>query len=204
MLTKRIFQAVKDPRRRAVLVLYGGAAFHLLYAVFRFAGNIAYRRFFFDAAGVYYLLLSFNRLFLIRYHRRREGERRAARLSGLLLFATVALLLVLIAQTVSGERRPTTPRLITVASGVYALLCALLAVYELLWADRLGCPVLIASRTVSLAAVLLSGFTFFSELLFTISVATPGRTVLLIAVGAAAILFLLILSVFLYRKQEIK
>ncbi|MBQ9736062.1 MAG: hypothetical protein IJV96_04680 [Clostridia bacterium] len=204
MPAKRLLRAVKDPRRRAVLVLYGGALFHFLYALFRLMGGVVYRRSLLDAVAVYYLLLALNRLLLILYHRRGEGERRAARLSGLLLFVTVALLLILIAQTVSGERRPSTPPLFTVASGIYALLCAALALYELLWADRLACPVLVASRTVSLAAVLLSGFTFLSELLFSLPVGEHARGVVLISVGAAAILLLLLLSVLLYRKQKIK
>ena len=184
-----------DPRRRAEIVLYFGAAFHFLFAAFRLLTGVLYQRLYLDATALFYLLLATNRFVLIRAYRESDARiscAHALRISRKLLLATLAVMLVLMLQTVAGMRSATYPPYIALVSGLYALMSAALAVYELLYAKRLGSPLLSASRTLSLTAAALTAFTFLSDLLFSLSAlfVPRVRSALLLSLALALLLFI--------------
>lgn len=196
---RAVLKILIDPRRRAEIVLYFGAAFHFLFGAFRIFTGFLYRRFYLDATALFYLLLAFNRLVLIRAYREEREESNIAhalRISRRVLFLTLPVMLVLMWQTAVGIRSTSYPPYIAFVSGVYALTSAALAVYELVYARRLGSRLLFASRTVSLTAAVLSAFTFVSDLLFSLEpLFSPfTRRVLLLALGASSLVFIARLS----------
>lgn len=198
MPREKIKQLLYEPRARGVLFLYGGAAFHFLYAVYRLFAGVFYRGEDIDAAFLFYVSLAVNRLSIIlAYHKRHAPVHVSSALvrAGRFLFLTAGCMLLLLAETIAGARRPTYPRIAIFISGGYAILSTVLASLELLYLKRLGSPLLSASRAVGLAATLLSGFTFLEDLLFSFSFfSEEGRRVVLLSVGAVIFLFVLFLA----------
>ncbi len=199
-----VHRFLREPALRGAVFLYSGAVFHFLYGVFRLLIGIFYRHFPMDTVAFFYLSLSFNRLFLIRalHMHGKEGNRRAVRLSGRMLFLTLGLLLLLLAQTAAGGRRSSYPLYTVLVSGGYAVASVFLAVAELFHRRRLKSPLLSASRAVGLTAALLSAFTFLSDLLFFIPPILPAlRQALLLSVGAGVFLFVLFFAVGLAKHK---
>ncbi len=196
---RAVLKILIDPRRRAEIVLYFGAAFHFFFAAFRLFTGVLYQRFYLDATALFYLLLSFNRLVLIRAYREVGEHRyttRALLISRRVLLLTLGVMLVLMWQTVAGMRSSSYPPYIALVSGLYALASSALAVYELVYAKRLKSSLLSASRTVSLTAAVLSAFTFLTDLFFSVEglFSPPVRTALLLSLGISLLVFIARLS----------
>lgn len=195
MPKEKIKRLLCDPHARGVLFLYGGAAFHFLYAVYRLFAGVFYRGEHIDAAFLFYGSLAVNRLSIIlAYHKRHAPVHVSSALvrAGRFLFLTAGCMLLLLAETIAGARRPTYPRIAIFVSGGYAMLSTVLAALELLYLKRLGSPLLSASRAVGLASTLLSGFTFLEDLLFSLPLfSEAAKRVFLLSLGAAILLFVL-------------
>lgn len=198
MPKKSIRRLFFNLRLRSMLFLYGGTAFHFLYALFRLLTGARYRASHVDATALFYLSLALNRFFLILAYR--DGKEPlelhlTLRRSGRLLFFTVGIMLVLIVEIIAGGRRSSYPMYIAVISGGYAAGAALLSFLELFYLRRLHSPLLSTSRAVGLASTLLSFYTFLGDLLFYIPFSEKGRLAFLLLFAA---LFLFVLLFFAF------
>ena len=195
---------LSDPAVRGAFFLYGGAAFHFLYALFRFFTGWTMGEPRLDTAALFYLSLGTCRLFLIEAHRQGEGRMcvlRALRRVGRLFFFTALLVLFRLASVLQGGGAYPTG---TVAvSGAYALASSVLAILELWLYRRLTCPILSASRAVGLSSALLSAYTFLSDLLLALSaVGERARLFLLLVLGALIVFLHLFLALGFLRYGE--
>ena len=199
MPKKTIKRFFCEGETRALLFLYGGAAFHFLYAAFRLFSGAFFRQDHIDVAAIFYLSLAINRLSIIFAYRKRHTPVKitaALSRSGKLLYVTAGCMLLLIADTIAGARRAPFPHFAVFVSGTYAMISAALAIAELFYLKRLGSPLLSASRAVGLASALLSGFTFLEDLLFSFSPFSEAfRRILLLSVGSFILLLMLFFAV---------
>ena len=147
MLKSRLHRLVRDPGARGAFFLIGGTTFHFLYGSFRLFTGIFYRSYRIDVTAFFYLSLAVSRLFLLRAYResKEEDETLACRLAGRVLFFTVAIMLLLIAETLMTGARVHYPFPALLVSGGYAVTSAGLAIAELLYLKRLKSPLLSAS-----------------------------------------------------------
>ena len=194
---ERLHRILRDPHARGAFFLYFGVAFHFLYGSFRLVAGVLYRPFHMDAAAFFYLSLASARLFLLRAYR--EGEKGAAaryacRLAGRVLFVAVGIMMLLIAETLSGRGRAPYPFYALLVSGGYAITSATLSTLELLYLGRLNSPLLSASRAVSLVSAVLSVFNFLSDIV--------SALVLRLALGALTLFFVLFFAIGLSVKEK--
>lgn len=205
MLKSRLHRLARDPGARGAFFLIGGTAFHFLYGSFRLFTGIFYRTYRIDVTAFFYLSLAVSRLFLLRAYResREEDETLACRLAGRVLFFTVAIMLLLIAETLMTGARVHYPFPALLVSGGYAVTSAGLAIAELLYLRRLKSPLLSASRAVGLASALFSAFVFLSDVLLSVALLPPVMTDALgLTMGALTLLFVLFLAVGLSRNPK--
>ena len=196
MPKRTLRRLLSDPAARGAFFMYGGAAFHFVYAAFRLLAGGLSGVAHLDTAALFYLSLGTCRLFLIgAYRKSEERERvlRALRRVGKLFFFTALLVLLRLASVVAdGGAYPTGALAV---SGGYALVSALLATLELWFYRRLASPVLSASRAVGLSAALLSAYTFLSDVLSAHpAVGERARLFLLLVLGAAIVFLHLFLA----------
>lgn len=200
MKSAALHRFLSDPHVRGAFFLYTGAAFHFLYGSFRLVTGVLYRPYHVDATAFFYLSLALSRLFLLRAYRVGEkgtDARYACRVAGRVLYVAVGIMMLLIAETLSGRGRAPYPFYALLVSGGYALTSASLAVAELLYLGRLRSPLLSASRAVGLSSALLSVFNFLTDVFPSFS--------LRLAFGAVTLLFVLFLAVGLsyrYKKSD--
>ncbi|MBE6655258.1 MAG: hypothetical protein E7609_00100 [Ruminococcaceae bacterium] len=203
MIKRRLRLFVHDPHARGAFFLVGGTAFHFLYGSFRLIMGVLYRAYYIDITAFFYLTLAVSRLFLLRAYWGDEEETTACRYAGRMLFFTVGIMLLLIAETVAGGGRSPYPFYALLVSGGYALTSASLAIAELLYLRRLNSPLLSASRAVGLASTLFSIFGFLSDVLLSVAILPSSlRDALHLTFGAMTLLFVLFLAVGLSHKKK--
>lgn len=205
MLKSRLNHLARNPGARGSFFLIGGTAFHFLYGSFRLFVCVLSVESRVDVAAFFYLSLSLSRLFLLRAHRksREEDETLACRLAGRVLFFTVAIMLLLIAETLMTGARVHYPFPALLVSGGYAVTSSGLAIAELLYLKRLKSPLLSASRAVGLASALFSAFVFLSDVLLSVALLPPVMTDALgLTMGALTLLFVIFLAVGLSRNPK--
>ncbi len=194
---ERLRRIFRDPHARGAFFLYFGAAFHFLYGGFRLFTGILYRAFRVDATAFFYLSLALSRIVLLRAYRDGErGARRAfaCRLAGRVLFVAVGIMMLLIAETLSGRGRAPYPFYALLVSGGYAITSATLSTLELLYLGRLRSPILSASRAVSLASAVLSVFNFLTDVF--------SAFALRLTLGALTLFFVLFFAVGLSVQEK--
>ena len=191
MPKRTLRRLLSDPAARGAFFMYGGAAFHFLYALFRLVAGVRTGAAYPDAAALFYLSLGTCRLFLIGAYRKGEARARVRRSLlwvGRLFFLTAALVLLRLASVLQGGGAY--PSGAIAVSGAYALASSVLAILELWFYRRLRSPILSASRAVGLSSALLSAYTFLSDLLFALSLVGERARLFLLLVLGALIVFL--------------
>lgn len=199
-----------DRRLRALLSLFFGGLFNTAYAFFHIITAVRYGSESLLMLSLYYLMLSANRLFLIRAYRlSQKAEKgnvqypwRVYRHAGAFLLALGLSMTGVVAITASEkESYPYSPAVFFVTF-LYTTALLILALRASIHLRRSGSPILSAAKTVSLAGAFVSVFSLYS----TAAARFQGvRTYLSIAVGGGSVLFILALSVFMmiHGKRQI-
>ena len=191
-----------DPHTRAAFFLVGGTAYHFLYGSFRLIASIRSPMRSPDMAAFFYLSLAVSRLFLLRAYREGGEKDAACRFSGRVLFVTVGIMLLLLAETATLPQM-LSPFYVLIVSGGYAVTSVGLTIAELLYLKRLKSPLLSASRAVGLASTLLSSALFISDVVDSVYLLGDGvKTAVRLIVGALALLILLFFAVGLSYKGK--
>ncbi len=191
-----------DSALRALLSLFFGGVLNTAYAIFHMITAIRYGSEPFLVLSLYYLMLSVNRLFLIRAYRlsgkmekgRVEYGWRVYRHAGVFVMALGLSMVGVVALTAWEKKSYPYSSNVLFISAVYTTALLLLALRGSVRLRQNGSPILSAAKTVSLAGAFVSVFSLYS----TAAARFHGtRTYLSIAVGSGSVLFILVLSVFM-------
>lgn len=153
-------QCYHDPAYRKRMALYGGALVNFLFVGFELYGGIKYRSAWFTALGVYYLVLTFVKLYIGLAMKRgnREKEWRKFRLVGcvmtILNLALTVMITVMIAYPEVAIHSYSTIVAIAMACWTFYLLGS--AIVSLIKMRGKDDAMLLASRMVSFVAAVVS------------------------------------------------
>ncbi len=155
-----------DTKLRTEIFLYLGCGVSILYAVFKFAAGVYYRSVWLGALAVYYLILCFMRLALMKRYRRNllyEDAReqrlfglKSYRFCGILMFALNTAISGLVIQLIWQGQTYEYPGFLIYAMAAYAFYCVGMAVRNMAKHRKLETPILAATKMLSFACALMS------------------------------------------------
>ena len=192
-----------DSTFRTLFALYGGGALNLGYAVFHMVTANRYDSEPLLVLSLYYLMLSANRLFLIRAYRHAEKmqEKRSKyawsiyRHAGVFVMALGLSMIGVVILTASEGRTYFYSKAVLVVCTAYTVMLPALALRASIRLRKNGSPILSAAKTVSIAGAFVSVFSLFNTIAADRSASV--QRLLSIAVGGGSVIFILGLSVFM-------
>ena len=198
-----------DSSLRALLSLVFGGASNTAYALFHMITAVRYGSESLLILSLYYLMLSANRLFLIRAYRiswkMEKGRRKYGwlvyRHAGVFLMALGLSMTAVVALTASERQGYPYSSFVLFIFAVYTSVLLFLAFRGSILFRQSGNPILSAAKSVSLAGAFVSVFSLYS----TVSARMSRENGWLgFAVGGGAVFFILSLSVFMmvYGKRK--
>lgn len=161
----------EDARLRVNVSLYGSLVWNALYGVFQLWLGFYHHTFWFYSFGVYYICLAIMRFFLVRHTMRyAQGERMETELKKYracgIVFLVMNLALAMIVFFMVYFNRTFEHHMITaIAMAAYTFTALSTAIVNVIRFKKYNSPVYSASKTISLAAALVSMLTLESTLL---------------------------------------
>ena len=161
----------EDARLRVNVSLYGSLVWNALYGIFQLWLGFYHHTFWFYSFGVYYICLAIMRFFLVRHTMRyAQGERMKTELKKYracgIVFLVMNLALAMIVFFMVYFNRTFEHHMITaIAMAAYTFTALSTAIVNVIRFKKYNSPVWSASKTISLAAALVSMLTLESTLL---------------------------------------
>lgn len=155
-----------EPVLRAKISLYLNSSFNILYALFYLGAGILYHSVWTGAIAVYYIVLSFIRIGLVRKDRKAlqikdKGEQRKFELKssffcGCFMFALNVAVTVMTVQMIWQNKHYDYPGLLIYAQAAYTFYCLCSAIIKFMKYRKMERPILTASKIMSIACALTS------------------------------------------------
>ena len=162
-----------DTRLRVNVSLYGSLAWNVLYGLFQLWLGFYHHTFWFYSLGAYYICLGVMRFFLARHTTRyAPGERMQTELKkyracGIVFLVMNLALALIIFFMVYWNRTFEHHMITTIAMAAYTFTTLTIAIINVIKYSKYNSPVYSASKTISLAAALVSLLTLESTMLTT-------------------------------------
>lgn len=149
---------VTDMRFRERFSLYRNSFIDFLYIVMTMASGIIYRSAWFTALAVYYILLAFMRIMLVRRLDVHDvaAELRCYRMCGIMLLPMNQALAGIVIFMVHQNRGFTYQGLLIYAMAAYAFYATGIAIVNIVKTRHRGSPVLSASKVINLVTAMVS------------------------------------------------
>ena len=192
-----------DALFRTELSLYQSTLLNLCYAAVKLVSGILFRSVWLAALGVYYLLLSLTRSFLVRYVRKTPArqdvpaELRCCRQCGVSLLVLNGALAVLVGFIVYQNQGFVYPGMLIYVMALYTFYATITAAIHVVKFRRRGSPVLSAAKVINLTSALVSMLALTTAMISQFG-DTPGfRLVMTASVGGGVCLIVLGMAVYM-------
>ena len=166
-----IGRLIKENTFRTQIALYPGFLINVVYVIWKLSFGIYYKSAWFISLALYYFVLAWMRLSLIRPFSVKEGEIRKKaelkryRLCGASLLVINIALSGIVVLAVKKENGFTYPGYMIYVMAMYAFYSVITAVINLAKYRKYGSPVLSAAKVISLTTAMVSMFSLESAML---------------------------------------
>ena len=166
-----IGRLIKENTFRTQIVLYPGFLINVVYVIWKLSFGIYYKSAWFISLALYYFVLAWMRLSLIRPFSVKEGEIRKKaelkryRICGASLLVISIALSGIVVLAVKKENGFTYPGYMIYVMAMYAFYSVIMAVINLVKYRKYGSPVLSAAKVISLITAMVSMFSLESAML---------------------------------------
>lgn len=166
-----IGRLIKENTFRTQIALYPGFLINVVYVIWKLSFGIYYKSAWFISLALYYFVLAWMRLSLIRPFSVKEGEIRKKaelkryRICGASLLAINIALSGIVVLAVKKENGFTYPGYMIYVMAMYAFYSVITAVINLVKYRKYGSPVLSAAKVISLTTAMVSMFSLESAML---------------------------------------
>lgn len=166
-----IGRLIKEKTFRTQIVLYPGFLINIVYVIWKLSFGIYYKSAWFISLALYYFVLAWMRLSLIRPFSVKEGEIRKKaelkryRICGASLLVINIALSGIVVLAVKKENGFTYPGYMIYVMAMYAFYSVIMAVINLVKYRKYGSPVLSAAKVISLITAMVSMFSLESAML---------------------------------------
>lgn len=152
---------LNDHLFRSNISIYQGMAINFAYMLFRFATAVQYRSVWFFSMAVYYLVLCMMKAYLVFSYQRRKQKGQTYEFqcyrwtAGILFLLNIPMggMIILMIQTDSGF---TYPGYLIYLSALYTFYMMILSVINLIKFQKMGSPILSASKVLNFVSALMS------------------------------------------------
>jgi hypothetical protein len=163
---------LSDRELRARVSLYFALVINVAYAIFQLGLGLIHSSLWYYSLGGYYIILSLMRFFVVRHDRKAEAERlldrgRICKLVGILLLIMTLVLSGAILHMIVLDVTIVHHQITTIAMAAYTFTAFTVAIVNVVKYRKYNSPVFSASKTISLAAALVSMLTLESTMLTT-------------------------------------
>lgn len=166
---------LSDPVLRAKISLYGSTGFNLLYALFYMGTGIFYRSAWMGAIAVYYIVLSLIRVGLVRRDRqcrllkdeteKLRHELKSSLFCGWSLFLLNIAVVAMAVHMIWQNKYYAYPGFVIYAQAAYTFYHLTKAIINLIKYRKMGRPIIMASKVMSLACATMSIFALQTAML---------------------------------------
>lgn len=166
-----IGRLIKENTFRTQIALYPGFFINVIYVIWKLSFGIYYKSVWFISLALYYFVLAWMRLSLIRPFSVKEGEIRKKaelkryRICGASLLVINIALSGIVVLAVKKENGFTYPGYMIYVMAMYAFYSVITAVINLVKYRKYGSPVLSAAKVISLTTAMVSMFSLESAML---------------------------------------
>lgn len=166
-----IGRLIKENTFRTQIALYPGFLINVVYVIWKLSFGIYYNSAWFISLALYYFVLAWMRLSLIRPFSVKEGEIRKKaelkryRLCGVSLLVINIALSGIVVLAVKKENGFTYPGYMIYVMAMYAFYAVITAVINLVKYRKYGSPILSAAKVISLTTAMVSMFSLESAML---------------------------------------
>ena len=166
-----IGRLIKENTFRTQIVLYPGFLINVVYVIWKLSFGIYYKSAWFISLALYYFVLAWMRLSLIRPFSVKEGEIRKKaelkryRICGASLLVINIALSGIVVLAVKKKNGFTYPGYMIYVMAMYAFYSVIMAVINLVKYRKYGSPVLSAAKVISLITAMVSMFSLESAML---------------------------------------
>ncbi len=193
--------------------LYQGLVINTLYSLFRLIAAIFYSSAWFGAIAVYYFIMGFIRLTLIRGIKIAEkksgnvrilSEYKSYRLCGVLMFALNIGITGMAIQMIRDNLHYEYPGVIIYLSAAYTFYTITLAIINLVKARKTKSPILAASKALSFATALMSVFVLQTAMIAQFGGDPQFRQIMNMLTGSAVCFATFAIAIFMIAKSVMK
>ena len=165
-----IGRLIKENTFRTQLALYPGFLTNVVYVIWKLSFGIYYKSAWFISLALYYFVLAWMRLSLIRHfsekgETRKKAELKRYRICGASLLVINIALTGIVVLAVKKENGFTYPGYMIYVMAMYAFYSVITAVINLVKYRKYGSPVLSAAKVISLTTAMVSMFSLESAML---------------------------------------
>ena len=165
-----IGRLIKENTFRTQLALYPGFLINVVYVIWKLSFGIYYKSAWFISLALYYFVLAWMRLSLIRpfsvkEETRKKTELKRYRICGASLLVINIALTGIVVLAVKKENGFTYPGYMIYVMAMYAFYVVITAVINLVKYRKYGSPVLSAAKVISLTTAMVSMFSLESAML---------------------------------------
>ena len=165
-----IGRQIKENTFRTQLALYPGFLINVVYVIWKLSFGIYYKSAWFISLALYYFVLAWMRLSLIRPfsekgETRKKAELKRYRICGASLLVINIALTGIVVLAVKKENGFTYPGYMIYVMAMYAFYSVITAVINLVKYRKYGSPVLSAAKVISLTTAMVSMFSLESAML---------------------------------------
>lgn len=166
-----IERLLKENTFRTQVALYPGFLINVIYVIWKLSFGIYYKSAWFISLALYYFVLAWMRLSLIRPFPEKEGETRKKaelkryRICGASLLAINIALTGIVVLAVKKDNGFMYPGYMVYVMAMYAFYSVITAVINLVKYRKYGSPVLSAAKVISLTTAMVSMFSLESAML---------------------------------------
>ncbi len=199
---KRFIKTLKDPLRRAELLLLGGLIINACYALFKLTTAIYYRSFWPSAVGAYYILLCSLKFYLLRQGFSKGARGRIPENCGKLLLLLNATICAIIFYLVRQNKGFSYSDRVLTLSAVYTVFRVVSAFRDGIILRHKKSPILFSVSAVSRSVALMALFSLQVTLLDRLGVEPSLKQLINLIGGAAITLLLASISLTLLKRQK--
>jgi len=194
--------------RKTERALYGSLTINILYAFLQLWSGWYHQAAWFYALAGYYMLLALVRIFLLRDSRHLEfgrdmlAEYRRYRFCGVILLLVNLALAVITTYMVWENRGFSHHEIVTIAMAAYTFYSVTMAVVNVLKYRRHESPILLAGKSISLTAALVSILSLETSMIaaFGEDNSSAFRGIMVGATGASVCMLILAMAVYMIRR----
>lgn len=152
---------IKNKELKINISLTSGTLFNIIYGIFKFITGLIYKSIWFSATGVYYLVLGFMKVFLVKHIIKKtdlKKQLKQYKLTGLFMFFLNVTMVGMIILMIREGNSAVYPGFIIYAQAAYTFYILTFAIINIIKYRKNHSPIIAASKSINLVASVMSLF----------------------------------------------